>query len=292
MSLATPTWVNVPVAHEPESGLEPALADVHSRIKVRPNPYYDSRHVTFTHESTHGLNAQVRNGEIRMLEQLQISFPHAQFGMPEPDNYLLPRPATLGERVATAMAMDEVVPFKVYRGDINGFYVLEGRGVQLQEPAFKLNDVANAVPSSLQGMSFQLYLRQQQQYWNGQPLYVLDEWAAYTNGLTCALQGSDGTYSDTLQAVEFMGYAWCLLKLAADKGHSQFDDLRNFIAWQSARVRGLYDQTKGNGQLSSAKTDSHLATLLGSELKDFMQAECGMAWKSVVVDGQEWYGVF
>lgn len=64
---------------------------------------------------------------------------------------------------------------------VNGFYVLNGQAIVIAEPNMHKSDVAAFIPQSLQGSRYQLYVVGQTD-WDSEPLYIWDEWSAYTNG--------------------------------------------------------------------------------------------------------------
>lgn len=65
----------------------------------------------------------------------------------------------------------------------NAFYLLDGKGlVMIEPPGLRLSDVAPLIPRNLRGRIYQLYMIDQQRWWNNEPLYMWDEWVAYMNG--------------------------------------------------------------------------------------------------------------
>jgi len=65
----------------------------------------------------------------------------------------------------------------------NAAYLLGSWAYFQNEPATTLSLVKQNVPANLRGGVFDLYLIEQQRYWNNQPLYILDEFSAYTNSV-------------------------------------------------------------------------------------------------------------
>ena len=123
----------------------------------------------------------------------------------------------------------------------NGFYCLEDRAVVFAEPKITIAHVAAKVPVSLRGPSYQLYLVEQRKYWNDRPLYLVDEWVAYTNG-TCTGQeiGEQGWYYELLQAHNFSVY--CAVMLSEVKQRQpdyDLGDLKEFAKWNIKRVHEL-----------------------------------------------------
>jgi len=101
----------------------------------------------------------------------------------------------------------------------NVAYLLGDRAWVLEEPGTTLSAVAREVPGSLRGGEYQLYLIQQQRYWNDRPLYILDEWSAYRNG---TLMGDEARYSNLdvsfsfSKQIEFLGYVFTLAGMVDD----------------------------------------------------------------------------
>lgn len=273
----TPDWQIAQALRNPQAGLEPTLADIESRMPAG-HVYRDSRHVTWAHETTHGLNARLRNQRVELVRV------HYALEGGVPNYYALPRPA--GD-----------YDLNVSLGNVNAAYCLEGRYLLLPEPSCRLSQIAQAVPQSWRGMSYQLYLVQQQRYWDGQPLYVLDEWTAYLNGLATALdaQGGDGQYSDVLQAVEFFGYGMVLLAYVSRLSYGSLAELQRIVGWLGQRTRELYQRAKGT-RLDSGKLEQHWRAIQedqsARQLRDWIKQELGNAWYADAIAGTEYHGLF
>ena len=82
----------------------------------------------------------------------------------------------------------------------NGFYVLQDRAIILKEPFITINDVAREIPNKLRGPSFNLYLIEQNDKWNDRPLYLMDEWIAFTTGSEV---GKDLNFESSNNAQEY-----------------------------------------------------------------------------------------
>lgn len=121
---------------------------------------------------------------------------------------------------------------------LNAFYVAGGKALVLREPRFHKRDVAALVPPALRGRCFGLYLAGQQE-WDDCPLYLVDEWVAYTNGALVGLElRHAGLQSELENSVEFAAYAWTLLK-AIETHDPQYADrelLEQFVAWNARRI--------------------------------------------------------
>ena len=79
-----------------------------------------------------------------------------------------------------------------------------------------LSDIAKAVPENLKGYGYNLYLIEQQRYWNNEPLYIIDELAAYRAGTLARMQNKeDPGYSCSLY-IEFCGYLAVLINITSE----------------------------------------------------------------------------
>lgn len=72
-----------------------------------------------------------------------------------------------------------------------GYYVGNDKACIVKQPKIKISQVASLIPNNLRGSRYQLYLISQQKDWNSYPLYLFDEWVAYTNGAITGLQVVD-----------------------------------------------------------------------------------------------------
>ena len=67
------------------------------------------------------------------------------------------------------------------RGNVNAFYLLDGKYVVLEEPAIRKNIVGKYIPESLRGSRYGTYISGGRS-WDDKPLYIMDEHVAYING--------------------------------------------------------------------------------------------------------------
>jgi hypothetical protein len=120
----------------------------------------------------------------------------------------------------------------------NGFYVLQDRAIILKEPFITINDVVREIPNKLRGPSFNLYLIEQNDKWNDRPLYLMDEWIAFTNGSEVGKElNFEGWYFELLQAHNFNVY--CMyMAMIIDRDVSNYRDseLKKFMKWNIERV--------------------------------------------------------
>lgn len=181
------TWTAWPKVRS-ISNLGKILSDIDSHMPMG-HIYRDANKVTWAHETTHGINSNIRNS------------------------------VRDGRRV-------------------NGFYGLEDRAAIIEEPKTTIRRVAARVPHELQGPSFDLYLRQQTGDWNDTPLYLFDEWTAYTNGSECGRElNAEGWYYELLQAHNFNVY--CMyLAMEVKASCPDYDDkqFKAYIMWNVERT--------------------------------------------------------
>lgn len=151
-----------------------------------------------------------------------------------------------------------------------GFYVLDNRAVLMHE-AGTLAAVAAAVPPSLRGPGYQLYLVSQQGYFGKQPTYVFDEWVAYTNGSAArlALKISDRTET-VASMIEFVPYALCVPYAT----RSRDPQMQRFIAWQVERVLALHAES----QIPCSTLDTLRTAADADRLRQFARRYFGPSW--------------
>lgn len=168
-STPEPTWTD----HQPVrniSNLGKVLSDIESHMPAG-HIYKDSDKVTWAHETTHGINSNIRNKHQTWLVKLGLKS----------------------------------------SGRINGFYCLNNRAAVITEPNTTIGKVASIVPKSLRGDVYNLYLVQQASSWGDTPLYICDEWVAYINGAECRQDLGIKDRGETVQyAMEFVVYSTCI----------------------------------------------------------------------------------
>lgn len=113
----------------------------------------------------------------------------------------------------------------------NGYYLLYGDAISLKHPKFKLKDIAKSVPKDKRCSLYKLYIVKQQRSWNNEPLYVLDELVAYTNGAVIGVEYIDDpkvkrraveSYTKAVKMYFFADIAYDLCK------EEDYEDLEKF----------------------------------------------------------------
>lgn len=132
---------------------------------------------------------------------------------------------------------------------VNAFYVLHGKAMLIREPKGRLSSVSQLIPPSLRGPSFNLYLIEQQRYWECEPSYMLDEWVAYINGSCCGREISEnGWHFELLQAINFTVYSLAMAHaVSASDPTYDHTQLREFVKYNAGRVRWLIERLDESG---------------------------------------------
>lgn len=215
-------WPNVRQVNNEQLGT--VLSDIESHLPFG-HAYSHQDLITWGHEATHGINANIRNSQAE--------------------------------------------PWLV-----NGFYCLKNSAVVLFEPKTTITKVAPRIPQILRGPSYDLYLKKQTKYWNDRPLYIVDEWVAYTNGVEVGLEmESQGWDYELLQAHNFSVYA-IHLAMEIQVNCPDYDDasFSGFVKWNIERVMSLTEQARNKQGSGLKKTDEYLAKIrTGPESEQFRQ---------------------
>lgn len=184
-----PEWTDWPAVRSVNNpSLGKVLQDIDSHMPAG-HIYRDGNKVTWAHETTHGINSNIRNKH----------------------------------QDATR---------------VNGFYGLNNRACVIYEPKTTIRAIAPKVPQVLRGPSYNLYLVQQTSGWNDRPLYLFDEWVAYTNGSECGRElNHSGWYYELLQAHNFNVYCIYLAMTVKEKC-PDYDDkqMKAFMMWNIERT--------------------------------------------------------
>ncbi|MEZ4228272.1 MAG: hypothetical protein R3B89_03845 [Polyangiaceae bacterium] len=152
-----------------------------------------------------------------------------------------------------------------------GFYVLGGRAAILHEPSFRKAQVAALIPPSLRRYRYDLYLAGQPG-WDDRPLYVWDEWNAYINGATVAIERyqlglephTTFAVKDVVLAVlEFTVYAAAdiLAAMQYEPSYlSQQPQSREFFAFNAERAMSVFQRGRKLPPFDYPDTDAYEAT--------------------------------
>ncbi len=135
----------------------------------------------------------------------------------------------------------------------NVFYLLNNQAIVVKEPPFTLRYISTKIPHKLRRNIYNLYLINAQQWWNNEPLYIFDEWVAYTNG---TLTGQEykifniRTQSSFQHTLELTEYAYVLMQEASKYKEYDITNLHKLFDLQLKRVFDIYDNAKKKGWLT------------------------------------------
>ena len=177
----------------------------------------------------------------------------------------------------------------------NAFYVLHDHAAFVAEPNMRKSDIAPYIPASLHGDRYATYITGQTD-WDDTPLYVFDEWNAYTNGAEVAVgqvQASlyQGQWTDAVMGpLEFVAYAIATAKAASVKDPTYFAtnlQFRRFTAWNIARAMNLFNEGRTMTQFTWTHQDDYAHALRTSadadDLRTFARTTWGADWCQAVL---------
>jgi hypothetical protein len=117
-----------------------------------------------------------------------------------------------------------------------GFYVGNNNAYVVDSPNFRKRQVANFIPEQLRASRFTTYVTGQQS-WDDNPIYLFDEWIAYVNGGSVAVeQVKNGTYRDgwtdaVMGMLEFTVYGSAVILATHQYDSGFFDKFPDFILY-------------------------------------------------------------
>lgn len=147
-----------------------------------------------------------------------------------------------------------------------GLYLLDNKSVVIWEPDMKKDKVAAHVPQSLRGSRFDHYVAGAPA-WNDHPLYLWDEWVAYTNGTEVGLDQLDekkwtqGRRIASVGPMEFTVYALATGKAIAQHDPTRWKEdsqLRELLAYNSKRAMKAARSAQKTPELQHPNFDQYL----------------------------------
>lgn len=173
---------------------------------------------------------------------------------------------------------------------INGFYVMNGKGVLIYEPKMRKSEMVPFVPKSLQGFRYPTYVAGQQ-VWDGRPFYIFDEWVAYVNGASVNVEDAlknrhTSGWSDAVSGpLEFSVYS-VAVAMAVEKHDPDYwktnKQFKNFIHWHLKRSYDLFMSGYKLKEFKYDKQDKYLEALRTSDdakaMRAFIEKHFGGIW--------------
>jgi hypothetical protein len=216
-----PEFVKIPVYRHIID--DTVLSDVISRSKSQPFSF--GTRSTRSHETTHGINSELRNFYTNSLQK-----------------------------------------------KVNGFYVLEGRGVIIEEPNIKKSQVNKFVPENLKSYRWKTYFVSQD-YWEDRPLYIMDEWSAYIiGGKSCVQDYKSGIYKDgwtdgVSGCLDFSIYTLALCMAIKEHDPEYWNNnkqFKSFVFWQLNEAYKTFMEGRKIDSFKWDKQDFLLKELINS----------------------------
>lgn len=173
------------------------------------------------------------------------------------------------------------------------FYVLENRAVFVAQPNIKKSQVAAYIPEALRGTRYNLYVVGQTAF-EDDPLYLWEEWVAYTNGGTVGVElqqlgkWTQGSRDAVAGPLEMSIYAIAVAR-AVEKLDPQYfatnKAFREFLAWNLWRAMKVFHigRTYKEFQFASQKTlYDALLSEAGKPIRDFITTLYGAEFSFAV----------
>jgi hypothetical protein len=177
----------------------------------------------------------------------------------------------------------------------NGFYVTGNKAVLIIEPNIYIHDVAPIVPQSLRGDRYSTYISGSSS-WDDTPLYIWDEWVAYTNGGEAGVDlvnsglWNDGWRDAVAGQIEFTVYAIATAMAVKNLDPNYFNtnkQFKEFLAWNLKRSMESFLIGKEMPDFKWDKQDQYYQKLLTSAdanaLRQFVRDLFGAEWTKEVI---------
>ena len=176
----------------------------------------------------------------------------------------------------------------------NAFYVLGDEAAIVVEPGITKSQVASYVPQSLRDFRYGTYVTGAGA-WDNEPLYLWDEWVAYTNGAEVGVNRvNEGVWSegwrDQSGNLEFVVYGLAVGMAVRDLDSEywqDYDQFREFMMWQTERSMDLFHTCEGMTEFESTSVASYYEAFKTSSdaegLRQFVRDTYGDAWTVAVL---------
>lgn len=130
----------------------------------------------------------------------------------------------------------------------NAVYVMNNQYILLPEPNTTIKVIAQQIPNQYRGGEYKFYLTGwPAQSWNNQPLYIFEEWCAYTNGSIVRSQlGTTSRRDTTEKSLEFTVYCTFMVDYLYRTNQLSTSVLEVYL-WQYNRAIQAYQANRPLG---------------------------------------------
>ena len=155
---------------------------------------------------------------------------------------------------------------RLVRSPVRAFYCLRGRVARFRNPKISMTRIAAGVPPRLRGAIYRSYLLEPSKLrvLDDEPLYLLNEWIAYTHGSQIRKEIGWVKRGETLQHMAELGVYVSVLVELTSQADPTYDlaPLVTFIRWNVARGKEIAeDQWTGLTAFVSAAEASYAPAL-------------------------------
>ena len=185
-----------------------------------------------------GLHVPAAEPEFSFLEPLHPTRPGLPPSLQDIESRLLAdHDLRVEDEVTWAHEGTHYIDSRLSRDPVRAFYCLRGRVARFRHPKISIAQIAAAVPKPLRGNIYQQYLVNQRKHWDSQPLYLVHEWLAYTNGSQVRKELGWEKRGETERHMAEMGvYVSVLVSLTETQDPDyNLGPLVTFIRWNVAR---------------------------------------------------------
>jgi hypothetical protein len=161
-------------------------------------------------------------------------------------------------------------------GKINAFFILPNKIFYAKEPSMSKAKVAAYIPSNLRGYRFKTYITGQAE-WNGEPLYLVDEWSAYIASAAVILEDirakryKEGNADGVSGVLEFSVYCTALCMAIEANDPSYFKENPEFLPFISSLLELSHKLYKEGQKYSEVNWFAEQKRIL-SQLRESKQA--------------------
>ncbi|MGZ3421472.1 MAG: thrombospondin type 3 repeat-containing protein [Polyangiales bacterium] len=179
----------------------------------------------------------------------------------------------------------------------NAFYVLNDKAVIIVEPNVRKSDAAPFIPSNMHWNRYSTYITGQVE-WDDTPMYIFDEWNAYVNGASVAVElESKGLWTIGWQdgvagPLEFTVYGLALAMAVEAKDPTYFStypQFKEFVAYEVRRSMDVFRKGRTMKDFTWDEQDAFYEKFKTSSeagtMRDFATKTFGAGWVNEVLWG-------